>query len=170
MTTTLPEPGDAGIADHVSMSRMFLEHAQAELDQGHRLQAAEKIWGATAHALKAIALQRGWRHRSNTTLFDIGVQLGQEFDKERDFARYLSVADSMHKNFYENNRRSRDIQLALEEIKAFVDELDLVRASPPRPFVVKDNEDRERLGNLMGLPRANRPTVNTIDQHGFSLR
>ena len=150
------------------MSQRFLDHAQAELDKGHRLQASEKVWGATAHALKAIALKRGWRNRSNTTIFDIGAQLGQEFAMEEDFAKYLALADSMHKNFYENNRRSGDIRLALEGTKQFVLVLDRVRSEPERPFTVRDAEDRERLGNLLGLPRSERPAIGATDPRGFS--
>ena len=52
---------------------------------GNLLQASEKVWGATAHALKAMALQRGWHHRSHATIFDIGEHLGREFDREERF-------------------------------------------------------------------------------------
>ena len=58
-TTQLPEPGESSIEDHVQLSRWFLEHARIEIANGNRLQASEKIWGAAAHALKAIAIQRG---------------------------------------------------------------------------------------------------------------
>lgn len=38
------------------MSRRFLEHTQVEIDNVRRFQASEKIWGATANALKGIAI------------------------------------------------------------------------------------------------------------------
>ena len=150
------------------MSQRFLDHAQTELDKGNRLQASEKIWGAKSRALKAIAMKRGWRHRSNTTLFDIATQVGQEFDVDDEFSRNMSIADSMHKNFYENNRRPREIQVALEAAREFVGAFDRVRVEPERPFTVKDSEDRERLGNLLGLPRSQRPAIGTTDPRGFS--
>ena len=64
------------------MSHQFLDHAQRELDHGRRLQASEKVRGAAAHVLKAIALQWGWRHRSHDTFYRIGTQVGREFDQE----------------------------------------------------------------------------------------
>ena len=63
-TTQQPSPGNADVGDHVLMSRNFLEQAKIELSKGDGLQASEKVWGAVAHALKAIGVQRGWRHRS----------------------------------------------------------------------------------------------------------
>ena len=154
--------------DHVQMSRTFLEHARAELDHGGRLQASEKIWGATSHALKAIAIQRGWRHRSNAAIFSIGQQLGREFGREDDFDLYLAQADTMHQNFYENHRNEFSIQLALAGIEKFLDELDQVRQSPPRPFTVRDAIDRDRLGQLLGLSRPQRPAIGSTHPAGFS--
>ena len=37
------------------ISQHLLEQARRELDQGDILQASEKVWGATAHAIKALA-------------------------------------------------------------------------------------------------------------------
>ena len=62
MTTPLPLPDSNDVDDHIAISRRFIDHARDELDRGNRLQASEKIWGAAAHALKAIAIQRGWNH------------------------------------------------------------------------------------------------------------
>ncbi len=168
MTTPLPDPGEASVDDHVQMSRIFLEHAHQELDHGDRLQASEKIWGATSHALKAIAIQRGWRHRSNATVFDVGEQLALEFDREEDFERYLDRADAMHQNFYENNRGELAVRLALADIEKFLAELDRVRESPPRPYTVSTADDRRRLGNLLGLSRPQRPAIGSTHPRGFS--
>ncbi len=168
MTTPLPDPGEASVDDHVQMSRIFLEHAHQELDHGDRLQASEKIWGATSHALKAIAIQRGWRHRSNATIFDIGEQLAREFGREDDFDRYLTRAGAMHQNFYDNDRREPAIQLALADVEEFVAELGQIRESAPRSFTVRDANDRDRLGNLLGLSRPQRPAIGSTHPHGFS--
>ena len=168
MTTPLPEPGEASMDDHVQMSRTFLEHARAELDHGDRLQASEKIWGATSHALKAIAIQRGWRHPSNATIFDIGEQLGQEFGREDDFGRYLDRAHSMHQNFYDNDRSELAVRLAMADVEKFLPELDQIRQSPPRPFTVSNADDRRRVGNLLGLARPDRPAIGSTHPQGFS--
>ena len=110
MMTPLPEPGELGVEGHVQMSRLFLEHAGIYLGQGDRIQASEKVWGAAAHALKAIGEQRGWVHSNHSNIYDIGGQLGREFGQERQFLGYLSQAQAMHNNFYENIRDIPAIQ------------------------------------------------------------
>ena len=96
MTTSLPEPGDLGVDGHALMSNRFLEHAREQLAVGDRVQAAEKIWGAAAHALKAVGEQRGWHHDGHANLFDIGEHLGREFGKsskqfDPDILRKLNI-------------------------------------------------------------------------------
>ena len=166
--TPLPDPDGNNVDDHVAMSRRFIDHARHELDVGNRLQASEKVWGAAAHALKAIAIERGWRHRSHGNIFDIGEHLGKEFGLEAGFNRCLNTADAMHQNFYENNRREGAIRFAISEIERFVDELDGVRTSPPRPFTVTDNEDGQRLAHLLGLRGSERPAIGDRSDVGFS--
>ena len=133
MTTPLPGPGASGFEDHVEMGRRFLEQAGIELDKGDRLQASEKIWGAVAHSLKAIGIQRGWVHDSHANVIAIGEHLAREFERD-DFYDYVSVAESMHVNFYENLSEEDGVRRALDRAAVFVAELDNVRASSPRPI------------------------------------
>ena len=168
MTTELPEPGELGIEGHAQMSRRFLEHAGVYLDQGDRIQASEKVWGATAHALKAIGEQRGWIHGNHSNIYDIGGHLGREFNREARFLDYLSQAQAMHNNFYENIRDIPAIQRALSAVSEFVDDLDVIRNSPPRPYTIQDEADRGRLGRLLGLRRGNRPPIGDHSPVGYS--
>ncbi len=153
---------------HALMSRRFLEHARTQLAEGDRVQAAEKIWGAAAHALKAVGEQRGWLHDGHANVFDIGEHLGREFGKSEEFDRYLARADFMHRNFYDNKRSELAINFALRDVEKLVDELEVIRNSPPRPFVVQDDGDRIRLGRLLGLRRGQRPPVGERSPVGFS--
>ena len=68
MTTpmTMPMPP----ADHIDAARAFELEANAAFAAGKMLLAAEMLWGAAAHAIIAVAQQRGWpyeRHRDLTT-------------------------------------------------------------------------------------------------------
>ena len=168
MTTLLPEPGELSVDGHAQISRRFLEHARSQLAQGDRLQAAEKVWGAAAHALKAVGEQRGWIHDGHPNLFDIGEHLGREFDKETQFSGYLAQAEYMHKNFYQNDRSEVAIRSAMGDVERLVDDLETIRNSPPRPFVVQDNDDRIRLGRLLGLRRGQRPAIGDSSPVGYS--
>lgn len=164
----LPEPGELSAGEHAQISRRFLEHARAQLAVGDRLQAAEKVWGAAAHALKAVGEQRGWLHDGHANLFDIGEHLGREFDRAEEFDRYLARADYMHRNFYKNDRSEAAISFALSDVAQFVNELEQIRNAPPRAYVVQDNDDRIRLGRLLGLRRADRPPIGDRSPVGFS--
>ena len=146
MAVSLPVPGSNGADDHEEISRKFVEHAREELEKGNNLQASEKIWGAAAHAVKAIAVQRGWRHDQ---LFDVAEQMGKEFDRS-DFSNAMSIAHGFHVNFYENLRREEAIRSAIDAIEQFVTDLGEIRSMPPRPFTVVTNSDRDRLQNLLG--------------------
>ena len=168
MTTLLPEPGELSVDGHAQISRRFLEHARSQLAQGDRLQAAEKVWGAAAHALKAVGEQRGWIHDGHANIFDIGEHLGREFGRAEEFDRYLARADYMHRNFYDNKRSQDAVSFALRDVERLVEELEEIRSSSPRPFVVQDEDDRIRLGRLLGLRRGQRPAIGDSSPVGYS--
>ncbi len=149
MTIPLPPPGANAADDHMAISRGFVDHARNELRLANNLQASEKVWDAAAHAIKAIAIERGWRHEKHGYLFDIVSHIAKECDRP-DFSDKMSIAGFYHKNFYENEFGENDIRRAINTIEQFVTELDDVRCSPPRPFTVTTNEDRRHLQNLLG--------------------
>jgi hypothetical protein len=168
MTTALPEHGDLGVEGHAQVSHLFLEHAGVYLRQGDRIQASEKVWGAAAHALKAIGERRGWVHSNHSHIFDIGGQIGREFGQEQRFLDYLSQAQAMHQNFYDNIRDVPAIQRALSAVMELVEELDAIRNSPPRRYTIQDADDRIRLGHLLGLRRGDRPPIGDSSSVGYS--
>ena len=81
---------------------------------------------------------------------------------------YLSQAQAMHQNFYDNIRDTRAIQRALSAVSEFVDGLDVIRKSPPRPYTIQDDTDRIRLGHLLGLRRGDRPPIGDHSPIGYS--
>ena len=164
----LPDVGALGVEGHIRMSRRFLDHAEKQLNHHDRVQASEKIWGAVAQTLKAIGEQRGWEHRGHSNLLAINEQLGLEFGRVREFYRYMDMAENMHRNFYENRRSEGAVRAALEDARLFIAELDEIRAAPPRPYTVRDNDDRVRLGRLLGLPRSARPPLGDYSPAGYS--
>ncbi len=168
-TTPLPPPGQSSVEDHLQMSRRFLDHARIDLDNGNRLQASEKAWGAAAaHALKAVGIQRGWHHRSHIIVIDIGEHLGKEFDRVKEFQRHLNITSAMNQNFYENNRNEDAILLAINDAEEFVEKLNGVRTLPPRPFTVENPADQRRLGRFLGLSQDNLPAIGARSEVGFS--
>ena len=168
MLTALPDPGQLTADGHAQISRRFLAQAKTHLEEHDRLQAGEKIWGAAAHALKAIGEQRGWDHDGHVNVIDIGEHLGREFGLESPFHRYLNSAGAVHKNFYNNKRSDDSLRLDLADVEALVDELAIIRNSPPRPYTVANDSDRLRLGRLLGLRRSERPAIGDHSPVGYS--
>ena len=164
----LPNVDAMGVAGHIQMSRRFLDHAEKQLNHHDRVQAAEKIWGAVAQTLKAIGEQRGWEHKGHINIIFIAEQLGLEFGREEEFYRYMNMAENMHRNFYENRRSEGSVRTALEDARQFIAELDEIRAAPPRPYTVRDDDDRVRLGRLLGLPRSARPPIGDYSPVGYT--
>ena len=102
--------------NHWETSRRFIIQADAELAAGDLLQASEKGWGAAAHAMKAIAEERGWRHDNHSLLFSIADRLVAETG---DFVvkTLFSVASDTHKNFYEGVMTKEDVADSLADIR-----------------------------------------------------
>ena len=109
--------------NHWEISRRFIIQADAELAAGDMLQASEKGWDAAAHAIKAVAQERGCRHDSHARLFGIADRLVAETGNS-DIIELFRVASEVHKNFYEGNMSQEDIAEGLAKIRTLLDILD----------------------------------------------
>ena len=71
---------------HRERSRHFLALVDEELARGELEEASNKVWGAAAHAIKAVAERRGWQHHAHA-LLEVAVDrlVNEEFAP----ARYL---------------------------------------------------------------------------------
>ena len=87
---------------HVETSDRFLDQAEAELREGDILQASEKAWGAVAHYVKGVALDRGWRSNSHRAINRNARPLIAETDVPNLNELRLIAANGLHQNFYEN--------------------------------------------------------------------
>ena len=149
MTTPLPDLGSASPNDHTEISRRFLRQAKEELETGDPLQASEKAWGALAHALKAIAQSRGWRHQGHNHVIAIGYQIARESSRS-DIELATNHANLLHQNFYENFAGTRVIQSGIDLVETLLPELDAIRSETPQPFTIEDTDDRGYLRLLTG--------------------
>ena len=112
--------------EHRETSHRFIEQAVVEHADGDLLQASEKTWGAAAHAVKAIAERRGWRHDTHSSLFRAVNNIANELhNPEVEFL--FRVASDSHKNFYEGWMVSQEVEDNIEEVKKLVEALDAIR-------------------------------------------
>ena len=152
MTLPLPKPRENGATpdEHERISRRFTRQAHEELAKGDLIQASDKTWGAVAHALKAIAQSRGWRHKGHDHLKAIGHIIGKEFN-HADILLAFSIAEEMHRNFYENQEDENKIADVISKVELALPDLYSLRHESPRRFVVTDGYDRRQVVTVTGI-------------------
>ena len=101
-------------------SRIFLAQAYEELAKGDLQQASEKGWGAASQMVKAIAQERGWRHRSHRHLHGVINALRRETD-DPELASLFGGGENLHINFYENWYEVDVIADHLHQVEQFLD-------------------------------------------------
>ena len=151
MTTSLalPEPGADSVEDRAQISRRFIQQARVELEQGDRLQATEKAWGALAQMLKAHGQQRGWLNLGgHRTVGHIARQLDAEYDDLRVSDAYVA-ADNGHRNFYDNEMSPPEIAGIIATVANVLPRLETALREPPRPFTIQE-ADLWRVRTLTG--------------------
>ena len=90
-----------------------MRHAWEQLEQGDRLQASEKCWGAVVHALKAISQPHGWRHRTHVHNGIIAAHLSELASDNLIYLLYGAM-ETMHRNFYDDVLPENEIRRYLE--------------------------------------------------------
>ncbi len=118
---------DPKVEEHLRISRQFLRQAQEEFAQGDRLQASEKAWGAAAHAVKAVAQQRGWQHDGHRYLFQAIDNIYRETGDSEILVLFRS-ANSLHMNLYENWQTDNSVQDGIERVEALLGKLEPLAA------------------------------------------
>ena len=110
---------------HTETATEFLAKAHTYLAEGDRLQASEKGWGATAHMVKAVAEDRGWRHASHRDLYQVIGRLVEETSDEQLRILFRS-ASALHQNFYEGRMDDGDVADGLADVEEIVRRLSAV--------------------------------------------
>ena len=110
--------------EHLAISHRFRDQGLAEVESGDLLQGSEKLWGAAAHAVKAAAEQRGWKHNGHYYLFKVIKELVL-VTGDRRFKEAFDAAGRLHVNFYEDTLDSDEID---EQAQAVIDLVDMIDA------------------------------------------
>lgn len=85
--------------EHIRTAQEFLVKSEQEFADGDFLQGSEKLWGAVAHAVIALAQQRGWRYGGHNELIQAARRLSEE---QGDTAIYEQFGKTrrLHANYY----------------------------------------------------------------------
>ena len=107
---------------YIEASRSLLEQVGEELGEGDVRQAAEKLWGAAALAVKAYAEWRDARRlSSHRELWEYSKKLIEEFgDWVQD--AWMNAA-GMHVCFYEGWCTGRHVEEAVKRVEKLVSEI-----------------------------------------------
>ena len=103
------------------ISRHLLRQAQDELDKGDILQASDKVWGATAHAIKAVCQRMGWNHHAHNHLSAAANYVSSGLNRD-DLMEAFGFLEAMHTNFYEHQKEADQVRLEVNRAAYFVKE------------------------------------------------
>ena len=108
--------------EHTQTAQDFLEAADREFAAGDLVQGSEKLWGAAAHAVMAVAQQRGWEHRSHRSLKNAVIRLSQEQDDPLLASDFLA-AEKFHRNFYHDDMEDYERDADRPIVERFVERM-----------------------------------------------
>ena len=101
------------------ISRHLLEQAQEELDKGNILQASDKVWGATAHA---VCQRMGWNHHAHNHLSAAVNYIAAEFGRNN-LLNAFGFLEAMHSNYYEHQKEAYQVRVQVNNAAFFTREL-----------------------------------------------
>ena len=125
----------------------LLEHAANAIEQGDRLQASEKIWGAAAHKLKQIASERGWPNDSHADGWSI-IQHLRDLADDRRISDQFAIANDTHQNYYEDRYSLETLSERLDSTRELVSLLDQAHTTLPPDSPMPDDRHYRRRHNL----------------------
>ena len=93
---------------YAECARKFLADSDREFAAGERQQASEKLYGAASEALTAIAIQRGWKHRTHRDMKNAAQRLADEHN-DLFLVAGFNTAEKFHKNFFHDEMEEYEI-------------------------------------------------------------
>ena len=105
-----------------AISQHLLEQAQAELTKGDLIQSSEKLWGATAHAVKALCQKMGWNHHAHIHIRDTVNYIASELARN-DLRNAFIYLEALHINYYEHQHRTDEIRTGIDNATFLTREL-----------------------------------------------
>ena len=112
------------VAYHQERSHHFLNLVDDELARGELEEASNKVWGAAAHAIKAVAERRGWQHHAHALLEEAVMRLIQEENAPQHLFGQYMMASAYHQRFYGGAPLAAGIRYGKEVIAEFIQTLE----------------------------------------------
>ena len=103
------------------ISRHLLDQAQDELNRGDILQASDEVWGATAHAIKAVCQCMGWNHHAHDHISAAANYVSSGL-RRFDLMEAYGFLEAMHTNYYEHQKEADEVWLEVTRASYFIGE------------------------------------------------
>ncbi len=97
--------------EHVQTAQDFLRKSDGYFAEGYVLQGSEKLWGAAAHAVMALAQRRGWKYGNHYALIQAVEAIAEE-QGDRAFRSDFGVAEKFHANFYHDFMEEHELEFS----------------------------------------------------------
>ncbi|MHC1599912.1 MAG: PaREP1 family protein, partial [Candidatus Methanospirareceae archaeon] len=109
-----------GLVEHYqALSDKYIDEAKEFLKKGDLVQTSEKLWGASALAVKRIAASRGLKLDKHGAIWSFVSKLSKESGDE-DIVVFFGDANALHKNFYENEMDKDAVEILLGRIEKLI--------------------------------------------------
>ena len=95
--------------EYAECARKFLVDSDRVFASGERQQASEKLYGAANEALAAIAVQRGWKHRTHRDMKNAAQRLADQYS-DPFLAAGFNTAEKFHKNFFHDEMEDYEVE------------------------------------------------------------
>jgi len=110
------------VKHYLSLHEKYLEEADKLLGARDYVQASEKLWGAAAEIVKAVAAARQIELKTHEDLWSFVSKLREEM-KDPEISKLFLAANYLHQNFYEDLLPAEVVTDGLETVKQFADRL-----------------------------------------------
>lgn len=97
--------------EHVQTAQDFLRKSDGYFAEGDVLQGSEKLWGAAAHSVMALAQERGWQFGNHYALIQAVEKIAEE-QGDRAFRSDFGVAEKFHANFYHDFMEEHELEFS----------------------------------------------------------
>ncbi len=112
--------------EHAQTAREFLTASDQEFLEGDVLQGAEKLWGAAAHAVMSVAIERGWPHNSHQALKRAVSRISAE-QEDPYLEASFATAEKFHRHFYHDSMHEYKRRVDIPHVKRFVERMLSIR-------------------------------------------
>ena len=110
------------VEEYLRLNGKYLREAEELLARGDYIQASEKLWGAAAEVVKAVAASRGVTLGTHKSLVRYVLALHKQYP-EFGLRQGFVMAETLHINFYEDNLPEEEVKLRAEEVKSFINKM-----------------------------------------------